>query len=103
MAGSPWTPWHLVVRPRADVRTGERSLSIFAAGLYDVVMGRARPVYQDPRDCFAFIYSTVARRDTAACSRSPSPMTIRQASAAPQRGASLPRRGACLPLTRSPG
>ncbi|MGH2501153.1 MAG: DUF499 domain-containing protein, partial [Ktedonobacterales bacterium] len=50
---------------RNDVRTGELSLSIFAADLYDVVMGTARPVYQDPREFFALTYPTVALRDLA--------------------------------------
>src|SRR5258708_34666768 len=65
MTAQPWTPWHKVVKLREDVRHGELSLSIFAAGLYDVVMGKARPVYQDPRAFFALTYPTVALRDLA--------------------------------------
>src|SRR5260221_8431232 len=65
MTAFPWTPWHKVVKLREDVRTGELSLSIFAADLYDVVMGKARPVYQDPRAFFALTYPTVALRDLA--------------------------------------
>lgn len=65
MATLPWTPWHNVVTLRDDVRSGELSLSIFAADLYDVVMGVARPVYQDPREFFALTYPTVALRDLA--------------------------------------
>jgi hypothetical protein len=65
MSTLPWTPWHSVVKLRDDVRSGELSLSIFAADLYDVVMGVARPVYQDPREFFALTYPTVALRDLA--------------------------------------
>jgi hypothetical protein len=36
------------VQLRNDLKSGELSLNIFAADLYDVVMGRAKPVYQDP-------------------------------------------------------
>lgn len=57
---TPWTPWHKVVTPREDVRTGELSLTIFAADLYDAVMGQARPVYQDPREFFALTYPCVS-------------------------------------------
>ena len=31
-------PWHEVVRLRDDLKSGELSLAIFAADLYDVVM-----------------------------------------------------------------
>ena len=65
MSGQARTPWHKVVILREDVRSGELSLSIFAADLYDVVMGTARPVYQDPREFFALTYPTVALRDLA--------------------------------------
>jgi hypothetical protein len=65
MTVSPWTPWHKVVTLREDVRSGELSLAIFAADLYDVVMGTARPVYQKPEEFFALTYPTVALRDLA--------------------------------------
>ena len=65
MNAQPWTPWHKVVKLREDVRSGELSLSIFAADLSDVVMGKARPVYQNPREFFALTYPTVALRDLA--------------------------------------
>lgn len=42
-----WTPWHKVVEIRPDLKSGELSLNIFAADLYDVAMGKAKPVYQD--------------------------------------------------------
>ena len=59
------TPWHNVVTLRDDLRTGELSLSLFAADLYDVVMGKARPVYQDPYKFFALTYPTFNLRELA--------------------------------------
>ena len=43
MSKLPWKPWHQVVQLRPDVRTGELSLSQFAADLYDVIMDRGAP------------------------------------------------------------
>ena len=40
MSKTPWKPWRDVVSLREDVRSGELSLKIFAADLYDVVMDR---------------------------------------------------------------
>lgn len=60
-----WTPWHLVVQLRDDLKSGELSLTIFAADLYDVVMGRAKPVYQDPAEFFALTYPTYNLRELA--------------------------------------
>lgn len=45
-----------VVQLRDDLRLGELSLAIFAADLYDLVMGRAKPVYQKPEEFFALTY-----------------------------------------------
>lgn len=45
-------PWHEVVQLRDDLKTGELSLSMFAADLYDVIMGRAKPLYQSPEEFF---------------------------------------------------
>src|SRR5213083_1561457 len=59
------TPWHEVVRLRDDLRTGELSLSLFAADLYDVAMGTAQPVYQDPSHFFALTYPTFNLRELA--------------------------------------
>ena len=59
------TPWHKVVELRDDVKTGELSLSLFAADLNDVVMGTARPVYQDPSDFFTLTYPTFNLRELA--------------------------------------
>src|SRR5438876_9107925 len=59
------TPWHEVVQLRDDLRTGELSLSLFAADLYDVAMGTAQPVYQDPSHFFALTYPTFNLRELA--------------------------------------
>jgi hypothetical protein len=58
-------PWHQVVQLREELRTGELSLSVFAADLYDVVMERARPIYQDPEQFFSFTYPTYNLRELA--------------------------------------
>lgn len=65
MSKIPWTPWHKGVRLREDLKSGELSLAVFAADLYDVVMSRARPVYQDPREFFALTYPTFNLRELA--------------------------------------
>ena len=57
-------PWHEVVNLREDVRTGELSLAVFAADLYDVVMQKGqRPVYEDPAQFFALTYPTYNLRE----------------------------------------
>ena len=59
-----WQPWHEVVELRDDLKTGELSLSIFAADLYDVVMQKGRrPVYEDPAQFFALTYPTYNLRE----------------------------------------
>ena len=63
MAKPAWKPWHEVVKLREDVRTGELSLATFAADLYQVVMGEAKPVYQDPKEFFALTYPTYNLRE----------------------------------------
>ena len=60
-----WKPWHDVVTVRSELKTGELTLSTFAADLYDVVMGKARPVYQNPYDFFSFTYPTYNLRELA--------------------------------------
>ena len=65
MSKLAWKPWHDVVQVRDELRTGELSLSTFAADLYDVAMGRARPVYQNPYDFFSFTYPTFNLRELA--------------------------------------
>ena len=57
-------PWHGVVQLRDDLKTGELSLAIFAADLYDVVMQRGqRRVYEDPAEFFALTYPTYNLRE----------------------------------------
>ena len=60
------TPWHQVVTLKAELRTGELSLSQFAADLHEVASraGR-RPLYEDPEKFFALTYPTFALRDLA--------------------------------------
>src|SRR5437764_1789421 len=58
-------PWHKVVSLRDELRTGELSLSIFAADLYDVVMEKARPIYQQADQFFSFTYPTFNLRELA--------------------------------------
>ena len=65
MSKLAWKPWHDVVHLRNELKTGQLSLSIFAADLYDVAMGKAPPVYQDPYDFFSFTYPTFNLRELA--------------------------------------
>ncbi len=59
-----WKPWHEVVQLRDDLKTGELSLAVFAADLYDVVMQKGRrPVYEDPAEFFALTYPTYNLRE----------------------------------------
>ena len=52
-------PWHEVVQLRDDLRSGQLSLAVFAADLYDVVMQKGqRPVYENPSEFFALTYPT---------------------------------------------
>src|SRR5215208_4420852 len=60
-----WKPWHQVVRVRDDRKSGELSLAVFAADLYEVAMHRAKPVYQEPREFFALTYPTFQLRELA--------------------------------------
>jgi len=60
------TPWHRAVSLKSELRTGELSLSQFAADLHEVASraGR-RPLYEDPEKFFALTYPTFALRDLA--------------------------------------
>lgn len=52
-------PWHQVVQLRDDLKTGELSMSMFAADLYEVVMKRGtQPIYEDPKSFFSLTYPT---------------------------------------------
>ena len=60
----PYKPWHEVVQLRDDLKTGELSLAVFAADLYDVVMQKGqRPVYEDPDKFFALTFPTYNLRE----------------------------------------
>jgi len=63
VAKASFTAWHKVVRLRDDLRTGELSLAQFAADLYDVFMGKAKPIYQDPQEFFSLTYPTFNLRE----------------------------------------
>ena len=65
MTGTTLTPWNAVVSLRDDLRSGDLSLAIFAADLYAVVMGTARPVYQDPKEFFTLTYPAYNLRELA--------------------------------------
>lgn len=56
MADGTIKPWHEVVKLRADVKSGELTLAMFAADLYDVKMGTAKPVYRDPKEFFTLTF-----------------------------------------------
>ena len=57
-------PWHEVLELRDDLKTGELSLAVFAADLYDVIMQKGqRPVYERPAEFFALTYPTYKLRE----------------------------------------
>ena len=59
MAKLPWKPWHEVVALRDDLKTGDLSLQMFAADLYEVLMRRGKqPVYEDPTSFFSLTFPT---------------------------------------------
>jgi len=58
-------PWHEVVQLRDELKTGDLPLSTFAADLYDVVMGKAQPIYQQADQFFSFTYPTFTLRELA--------------------------------------
>lgn len=59
MSNLPWKPWHEAVKLRDDLKTGELTLAMFAADLYEVIMGEAKPIYGDAAEFFALTYPTV--------------------------------------------
>lgn len=65
MSRPEWKPWHQVVRLRDELKNDGMSLSVFAADLYDVLMGKARPVYQNPYQFFSFTFPTYNLRELA--------------------------------------
>lgn len=59
VAKLPWTPWHQVVALRDDLKSGDLSLQMFAADLYEVLMRRGKqPVYEDPQSFFSLTFPT---------------------------------------------
>ena len=57
MAKLPWKPWHEVVKLRDDLLSGDLSLNLFAADLYEVMMQNGkRPIYEKPEEFFAMTY-----------------------------------------------
>ena len=57
-------PWHQVVRLKDELRTGELTLSEFAADLHEVTLGQGvRPLYEDPTRFFALTFPTPALRE----------------------------------------
>src|SRR6516164_1480887 len=59
MAKLPWKPWHEVVKLRKDLESGELSLQMFAADLYEVLMQRGKqPVYEKPESFFGLTFPT---------------------------------------------
>jgi hypothetical protein len=59
MAKLPWKPWHEVVRLREELKSGELSLQMFAADLYEVLMQRGKqPVYEKPESFFGLTFPT---------------------------------------------
>lgn len=59
MAKLPWKPWHEVVKLREDLLSGDLPLHMFAADLYEVMMGSGkRPIYEKPEEFFALTYPT---------------------------------------------
>ena len=57
-------PWHQVVRLKDELRTGELTLSEFAADLHEVTLGQGtRPLYEDPARFFALTFPTPALRE----------------------------------------
>ncbi|HXR66758.1 MAG TPA: hypothetical protein VN729_12575, partial [Ktedonobacteraceae bacterium] len=53
-----WQRWHDVAILRGDLKSGELPLSMFAADLYDVVMFKAKEIYQEPENFFSFTFPT---------------------------------------------
>ncbi len=59
MAKLPWTPWHQVLKIRDDLRSGELTMNMFAADLYEVLQQSGKqPVYEDPEQFFSLTFPT---------------------------------------------
>ena len=65
-SASKLKPWHEVVTLRDELKTGELSLSMFAADLDEVILKKGkRPIYEDPAKFFALTYPTFNLRNLA--------------------------------------
>jgi hypothetical protein len=65
-SASKWKPWHEVVQLRDELKTGELSLSMFAADLDEVILKKGkRPIYEDPAKFFGLTYPTYNLRNLA--------------------------------------
>ena len=54
-----WKPWHEVTALRDDLKSGELSMSMFAADLDEVILQKGRrPIYEDPQEFFSLTYPT---------------------------------------------
>ena len=61
-----WKPWHEVIQLRDELKTGELSMSMFAADLDEVILKKGkRPIYEDPKKFFALTYPTYNLRKLA--------------------------------------
>ena len=66
MAKLPWKSWHEVTQLRDELKTGELSMSMFAADLDEVILKKGkRPIYEDPANFFALTYPTYNLRNLA--------------------------------------
>lgn len=64
MARLPWKPWHEIVALRDDLKSGELSLHMFAADLYEVLMKNGkRPIYEEPTNFFSLTFPTYNLRE----------------------------------------
>lgn len=63
---SKWKPWHEVLQLRDELKSGELSLSMFAADLDEVILKKGkRPIYEDPAKFFGLTYPTYNLRNLA--------------------------------------
>ncbi len=65
MSKPTWKPWNKVLGLRDELRSRDLAMNLFAADLYDVVMGKARPVYGEAKEFFAQTYPTYNLRQLA--------------------------------------
>src|SRR2546428_13700623 len=59
-------PWREIARPHSDIIQGRFELSVFAANLYEVYRGQAKPDYQAAERFFQRTYLTPGLREMLA-------------------------------------